>query len=231
AGYRNTLGYFVFDTNNPPTSKDEIAAHVIIFPNTSKAPDGEMEEGDTIDLNVQLTAGQTLAFFIIPNGWGWSGSYNKIASLGSWGTPFYSYSNLNPESTSENRRHNVAFIDTQNEVLVLGFEDIYRPDGDNDFNDLLFTVEVSPFTAIDGVNTDGSTDSKYEPLVQENNPEVTVTSVYPSSDTYATMAFEDRWPLMGDYDFNDVVWRYRVTELLNGQREIKNITFDYTLQA
>lgn len=231
AGYRNTLGYFVFDTNNPPIIKDEIAAHVIIFPNTSKAPDGEMEEGDTIDLNVQLTAGQTLAFFIIPNGWGWSGSYNNIASLGSWGTPFYSYSNLNPESTSENRRHNVAFIDTQNEFLVLGFEDIYRPDGDNDFNDLLFTVEVSPFTAIDGVNTDGSTDSKYEPLVQENNPEVTVTSVYPSSDTYATMAFEDRWPLMGDYDFNDVVWRYRVTELLNGQREIKNITFDYTLQA
>lgn len=231
AGYRNTLGYFVFDTNNPPINKDEIAAHVIIFPNTSKAPDGEMEEGDTIDLNVQLTAGQTLAFFIIPNGWGWSGSYNNIASLGSWGTPFYSYSNLNPESTSENRRHNVAFIDTQNEFLVLGFEDIYRPDGDNDFNDLLFTVEVSPFTAIDGVNTDGSTDSKYEPLVQENNPEVTVTSVYPSSDMYATMAFEDRWPLMGDYDFNDVVWRYRVTELLNGQREIKNITFDYTLQA
>lgn len=81
AGYRNTLGYFVFDTNNPPTNKDEIAAHVIIFPNTSKAPDGEMEEGDTIDLNVQLTAGQTLAFFIIPNGWGWSGSYNNIASL------------------------------------------------------------------------------------------------------------------------------------------------------
>lgn len=31
AGYRNTLGYFVFDTNNPPTNKDEIAAHVIIF--------------------------------------------------------------------------------------------------------------------------------------------------------------------------------------------------------
>ncbi|MEF1342304.1 LruC domain-containing protein, partial [Vibrio rotiferianus] len=78
---------------------------------------------------------------------------------------------------------------------------------------------------------DGTTDSKYEVLVQENDPEVTVTSVYPSSDTYATMAFEDRWPLMGDYDFNDVVWRYRVTELLNGQRELKTITVDYTLQA
>ncbi|WP_039986068.1 LruC domain-containing protein [Vibrio owensii] len=230
AGYRNTLGYFVYDTDNPPSNKDEVNAHVIVFPNASKAPDGEMAEGDTIDLNVQLTTGQTLAFFVIPNGWGAS-TYNNILNLGPWNTPFYSYSNLNPESTALYRRHNVAFIDTQNEFLVLGFEDLLRPYGDNDFNDLLFTVDVSPFSAVDGVNPDGTTDSKYEVLVQENNPEVTVTSVYPSSDTYATMAFEDRWPLMGDYDFNDVVWRYRVTELLNGQRELKTITVDYTLQA
>ena len=231
AGYRNSLGYFVYDTNNPPTTKDEVTAHVIVFPNASKPGEGEMEEGDTIDLSVQLTANQTLAFFVIPNGWGWSGSYNTISSLGGWGTPFYSYPALNPETTNEHRRHNVAFIDVQNEFLVLGFEDIKRPSGDNDFNDLIFTVEVTPFEAIDGVNSDGSTDSKYEPLVLENDNDVVITSVYPGSDTYATMAFEDRWPLMGDYDFNDVVWRYRVTEQLNGQREVTNLTVDYTLQA
>ncbi|KAA8681322.1 LruC domain-containing protein [Vibrio gigantis] len=231
AGYRNSLGYFVFDTNNPPVTKDDINAHVIVFPNTSVASAGEMQEGDTIDLSVELTAGQTLAFFIISNGWGWSGSYNNIDSLSSWGTPFYSYPAINPEATAENRRHNVAFLDTENEFLVIGFEDIYRPSGDNDFNDLIFTVEVTPFEAIDGVNEDGTTDSKYEVLVQENNDDVTVTSVYPSSDTFATLAFEDNWPLKGDYDFNDVVWRYRVTELLNGQRELKTITIDYTLQA
>lgn len=231
AGYRNSLGYFVFDTDNPPTSKDEIDAHVIIFPNTSKPREGEMQEGDSIDLSVQLTEGQTLAFFIIPNGWGWSGSYNNISSLGNWGTPFYSYPSLNPESTSEYRRHNVAFIDTANEFLVLGFEDIRRPQGDNDFNDLIFTVSISPFSAVDGVNTDGSTDSKYETLTQNNDPDITVTSVYPSSDSFATIAFEDRWPLMGDYDFNDVVLQYRVTETLNGVRELKGITIDYTLQA
>ncbi|MEZ9579203.1 MULTISPECIES: LruC domain-containing protein [unclassified Vibrio] len=198
AGYRNSLGYFVFDTNNPPATKDDINAHVIVFPNTSVASVGEMQEGDTIDLSVQLTAGQTLAFFIISNGWGWEGSYNNIPWLGGWGTPFYSYPPINPEATAVNRRHNVAFLDTENEFLVLGFEDIYRPSGDNDFNDLIFTVEVSPFTAIDGVNEDGTTDSKYEVLVQENK---------------------------------DVVWRYRVTEQLNGQRELKNLTIDYTLQA
>ncbi|WP_059017815.1 LruC domain-containing protein [Vibrio coralliirubri] len=231
AGYRNTLGYFVFDTDNPPATKDDINAHVVVFPNTSVADVGEMQEGDTIDLNVQLTAGQTLAFFIISNGWGWEGSYNNIPWLGGWGTPFYSYPALNPEATAENRRHNVAFLDTENEFLVLGFEDIYRPSGDNDFNDLIFTVDVTPFSAVDGVNEDGTTDSKYEVLVQENNEDVTVTSVYPSSNSYATIAFEDNWPLKGDYDFNDVVWRYRVTEQLNGQRELKNLTIDYTLQA
>ncbi|MCW0469495.1 DUF4114 domain-containing protein [Vibrio chagasii] len=42
--------------------------------------------------------------------------------------------------------------------MVLGFEDIYRPTGDNDFNDLIFTVEVTPFIAVDGVNEDGTTD-------------------------------------------------------------------------
>ncbi|CAK3827163.1 LruC domain-containing protein [Vibrio crassostreae] len=231
AGYRNTLGYFVFDTNNPPATKDDINAHVVVFPNTSVADVGEMQEGDSIDLSVQLTAGQTLAFFIISNGWGWEGSYNNIPWLGGWGTPFYSYPALNPEATAENRRHNVAFLDTENEFLVLGFEDIYRPTGDNDFNDLIFTVEVTPFTAVDGVNEDGTTDSKYEVLVQENNEDVTVTTVYPSSNSYATIAFEDNWPLKGDYDFNDVVWRYKVTEQLNGQRELKNLTVDYTLQA
>ncbi|KAB0288009.1 LruC domain-containing protein [Vibrio fortis] len=230
AGYRNALGYFVYDTNNPPASMDDITAHTIIFPNTSKAPDGEMVEGDTIDLGVELTAGQTLAFFVVPNGWGWSGSYNNIASLGNWGTPFYSYSDLNPENTASLRRHNVAFIDTENEFFVLGFEDLKRTGGDHDFNDLLFTVEVTPFTAVDGVNPDGSTDSKYEPLVQQDS-DITITSVYPSGSDYATIAFEDRWPLMGDYDFNDVVWRYQITEQLNGQRELKNISFDYTLQA
>ncbi|WP_164683968.1 LruC domain-containing protein [Vibrio maerlii] len=230
AGYRNVLGYFVYDTNNPPESIQDISEHTIIFPNTSKAPDGGMVEGDTIELSAELSAGQTLAFFIIPNGWGWSGSYNNISSLGPWGTPLYSHSLLNPETTSNLRRHNVAFLDSQNEFLVLGFEDIVRPGGDNDFNDLLFTVEITPFTAIDGVNTDGSTDSKYEPLVQQDS-DITLTSVYPSGDSYATIAFEDRWPLMGDYDFNDVVWRYQITEQLNGQRAVKNITFDYTLQA
>ena len=35
---------------------------------------------------------------------------------------------------------------------------------------------------------------------------------YPRKDTYATIAFEDNWPLTGDYDMNDVVIRYRLSQ-------------------
>lgn len=184
-----------------------------------------------MDLSVQLSPGQSLGFFVIPNGWGWSGSYNNIASLGSWNTHFYSVSDLNPESTPINRKHNVIFLNVVDESLVIGFEDLYRPQGDNDFNDLLFSAKISPFSALEGVEVDGSIDSNYEPLVFNSDPERTITSVYPSANGTATMAFEDRWPLMGDYDFNDVVLQYQVTELLNTQRQVKKITYDYTVQA
>lgn len=34
---------------------------------------------------------------------------------------------------------------------------------------------------------------------------------YPSADSWATLAFEDNWPLVGDYDMNDVVVHYRLS--------------------
>ncbi|MCZ8498598.1 hypothetical protein O9929_13395 [Vibrio lentus] len=45
-------------------------------------------------------------------------------------------------------------------------------------------------------------------LVQENNDEVTVTSVYPSSNSYATIAFEDNWPLKGITTLMMALWRF-----------------------
>jgi LruC domain-containing protein len=231
AGFRNSLGYFVFDTASPPQAIDDIQTHVIVFPNVSKAPDGELQEGDTIDLSVQLTAGQSIGFFVLANGWGSNGSYNTIASLGNRGTPYYSLTSLNPEPTEFDRNHSVLFVDTENEFMVIGFEDLFRPYGDNDFNDALFTVKVTPFTAVDGVNVDGTTNGNLEVLTQSNNPQTTITSYYPSADTWGSLAYEDNWPRKGDYDFNDVVMNYRITETINGLREIIRIKADFRLQA
>ncbi len=226
AGYNNVFGYFLYPTDDVPQTQSEVN-HVVIFPNASKPSSGELIEGDTLDLGIQVEAGYSIGFFVIPNGWGWTGSFNRVNS----GTPFYSLNHLNPEATRPNREHNVAFLDAQNEFLIIGFEDLTRPFGDNDFNDILFTVNVTPFVAIDGVNVDGTFDSSYELLAQVNQPAISTTTIYPSGNTWATIAFEDKWPSMGDYDFNDVVFRQRVTEVQNGQREVKALSVHYQLQA
>ena len=230
AGYRNTLGFFVFDADNPPQSITDISQHTIVFPNCSKPFEGGMLQGDRMELGLDLQPGQALGFFVIPNGWGYKGSLGNIFNLGPWNTPFYSIPTLNPEADEINE-HNVVFYDAQNEFFVIGFDDQHRSQGDNDFNDLLFSVEVTPSYAVKGVNENGSVDSGTYQLLQQTNTSVTNTSYYPSQNGYATLAFEDKWPKMGDYDFNDVVIKYRMSQTFNNQNKMIELVIDYQLVA
>ncbi|WP_305462695.1 LruC domain-containing protein [Photobacterium leiognathi] len=55
---------------------------------------------------------------------------------------------------------------------------------------------------------------------------------YPSQGSYATLAFEDRWPNQDDYDFNDIVIQYRVghvQETITGK--LSRLSIDIALQA
>ncbi len=230
AGYRNSLGYFVYDTNNPPLSKADIPAHTIIFPNASKPSAGNMQQGDTVALGIQITAGQSIGFFVVPNGWGYGGSGSTISSDGPWGTPFYSHHQLNPEPAG-NQRHNVVFIDAPNELLVIGFDDQYITSGDQDYNDVLFSVEITPFYAIDGVNPDGTVDGSYIPLEENTNVEPLTTSYYPTQNGFATLMFEDLWPQIGDYDFNDLVVKYQLKRSLAAQNALKRLEGTFNIQA
>ncbi|SFO80551.1 LruC domain-containing protein [Enterovibrio norvegicus] len=54
---------------------------------------------------------------------------------------------------------------------------------------------------------------------------------YPSESGYATVAFEDNWPKEGDYDMNDAVIRFRITETLNEDDEITRILIKGYLAA
>ena len=126
----------------------------------------------------------------------------------------------------------MVFIDPANELLVIGFDDQLISYGDMDYNDVLFTVKISPFYAIDGVNEDGSAESDYVHFErEEGSTESTITSYYPSQNGYATMMFEDLWPVMGDYDFNDLVVRYRLKRSLNSDSGLKRLEGSYQVQA
>ncbi|MFQ3209319.1 MAG: LruC domain-containing protein, partial [Colwellia sp.] len=52
--------------------------------------------------------------------------------------------------------------------------------------------------------------------VEDHQLDITEPNVsiqyYPSASEWATIAFEDNWPLIGDYDFNDLVMNYRISE-------------------
>ena len=47
----------------------------------------------------------------------------------------------------------------------------------------------------------------------------------------ATVAFEDQWPIKGDYDLNDVVVSYRYKVVTNSQNKVVQLVGDYTLHA
>ena len=52
--------------------------------------------------------------------------------------------------------------------------------------------------------------------VEDHQVDITEANVsisyYPSASEWATIAFEDNWPSIGDYDFNDLVMNYRISE-------------------
>lgn len=54
---------------------------------------------------------------------------------------------------------------------------------------------------------------------------------YPSEKEMATLAFEDLWPWLGDYDLNDVVIKYNYNVITNATNKVTQIKASYTLMA
>jgi LruC domain-containing protein len=48
---------------------------------------------------------------------------------------------------------------------------------------------------------------------------------------YGSLAFEDMWPLRGDYDFNDLVVGYAINQVANGNGQIVQVDMDLEVRA
>ena len=138
AGYFNTLGYNILDSDgktlegalgDDPQIIFENASSVIsslgsapaTVKRTSNAP---LLPGDYADLG-EIQAGSLLDFFLISDG-ARGGKYSFAASA-----------ERNPDGIN----HVVAFALPDSPYLILGFEDMYGG-GDMDFNDVLFAVDI-----------------------------------------------------------------------------------------
>ena len=144
--------------------------------------------------------------------------------------PFYTLPALNPNVGLGNKYH-VLFRDTLsgsddiNDIgfFAYGFEDIRTDMGDKDFNDLVTNVEVTPLAAIAGLED-----------------VINVKSVKDTEQKVGKVAFEDNWPMQGDYDFNDAVIAYDAIKVITTKEiesnnqitqedVLKSLTIDYSI--
>jgi LruC domain-containing protein len=202
-----------------------------------------------------------IGFFVVANGWSTTGRKINGTNVGgvkeaidrNW--IYYSLKGLNPEPATGNlNQHTVLLNDTEltatdnsgkkYQRLVLGFEDYLRTSSsDHDFNDVLLAVHVSPSSSIGNLvdlpklvssTTDPDTDGDgIKDSVDEfpNDVNKAFSRWFPGSSTWGTLAYEDLWPSKGDYDFNDLVVRYRSREVLNASRLVSALEMDLRLDA
>ncbi len=67
--------------------------------------------------------------------------------------------------------------------------------------------------------------------MDDNDPERAFVRHYPAEKGWATLLAEDNWPVLGDFDMNDMVIRYQVEEVVDSQSRVKELTVNYLLEA
>jgi hypothetical protein len=138
AGYKNTLGYYYYDVNNPP-KKEEDLTKIIIFPNASAVGSGgELVPGATMELLGTFNKNTVIGFFLISDGW-------KNGQLTNGNYTLYSDPSLNQGKKTQS----LIFHDQTCNSTVISFEDIrVNGGGDKDFNDVIFQITTTPASAL-----------------------------------------------------------------------------------
>jgi LruC domain-containing protein len=232
ADLTNTIAFYTYPTNNPPKSVSEITEIKFAFPNSSLVgSNGGLVSGDRVNLG-HFTAGTSVAFMLIANGWN-----SSTQSVKTDGAKYYSNKNFNPESDNNLKKHTVLLNFAQEDLFVLGIEDLNRENGgsDHDMNDALLYAESYPKDAISKlgiVNLDTPKDTDGDGVKDQfdeypADPNKAYNNYFPSKNSWGTLAFEDRWPLKGDYDMNDLGINYRYTYVTNATNKVVEMTADY----
>jgi len=235
AGYLNTLGFFVSnDPSGLPDKAPDIEDIRIIFPNASMLySGGSMKTGDTVHLGT-FSEGQEIVWNLLAKGWSGNSNRNDFDEKPS----YFSYRSWNPEGEAYNQ-HAVVLLDKTYEdgsaTFIVGMEDLERPKGDNDFNDLVFMVQVTPEDAVENIE---SFETLEEAKDSDSDGIADVFDVYPDNPHLSsvtgytgTIAFEDNWPMKGDYDFNDFVAGYRYTIRTDARNYIRSLTAEIEVLA
>ncbi len=141
AGWTNTLGFYTYNIDNPPQTVYDIDSLVVIFPNVTQT--SVVQPGNKVLLG-EFPAETGIGYFLIAQGW--VGDTICLASH-----MVFTDTHLNTFTTPEYQQQTILLNYQPENQLLLCFEDIKRPGGDNDFNDAVFYVTAEP-GAIDTTN-------------------------------------------------------------------------------
>lgn len=234
ADWKNSIAYFTYKTGSPPQSVEDIDALHIILPNASLlGSGGALKTGNKVKLGT-FSPGTSIGFALIANGWNGT-DVTTNAHIN------YTVDKLNSESNANLKRHSVSLYDNENDLFLIGMEDLMRDEGsDDDFNDCVFYITSNPAKAISSGNvvsidskptdTDGDGVNDTNDLFP-TDPSRAYINYYPGVNTFGTLAFEDNWPNTGDYDLNDLVINYRYTLINDAQNRTVEMKADYVVQA
>lgn len=225
AGWRNSIGYFIFNTNTPPANPQEIEMISIIFPNLSNTGSGGgLNPGNKVYLG-KIPAGKSVGFVVIQDGWP-----NHENSFNNGKDVYYSIPSLNPDYSTAMKKHIILLRDISRSKFTFSFDDQRISQGsDRDYNDGIMYLTVQPVSAVNNTNmpviittqvdrdNDGVVDTFDE---YPDDATKAFNNYYPGKTTYGSLAFEDLWPGKGDYDFNDLVVTYRFNQITNGLNKV-----------
>lgn len=142
ASQLNTLGYYTYSTSTPPKKPADLKNITYMFPNASLSgwAGGGLIPGDKIKIG-SFDAGISIGFVLIEKGWD-----PLTKKVNSKGYHFFSNEILNPETDPTLKKHTVSLNFTQENKVLIGFEDMIRtePSCDHDFNDIIIYATVNP---------------------------------------------------------------------------------------
>ncbi len=229
AGNKNIFGYYTYEKGNAPKTVADIKNMTIIFPNSSfYNSGGGLYAGDKVCLG-EFSKNTVIAWFVIANGW-----QNTVTN---GINKFFSDKWLNPETDMKLKQHSVLSKDFDSKRYIIGFEDLSRQTSgcDNDFNDIVFYVAVTPETAVfdDDIEDIEPTPDSDGDGVSDNNDEYPndKTMAFNNNTAWYSLVYEDLWPSQGDYDFNDMVLSYQINQISNANNLVVKIMSKFSIRA
>lgn len=125
---------------------------------------------------------------------------------------------------------NLIVMDTE----TGGWQYNYGPDSGTAINFNRTINDLTTFRIIDeetidpDTDGDGITDSNDE---FPNDADKAFEQFTPSKYGWGTIAFEDLWPFLGDYDFNDTAVNYRFVAILNSENKAVELEINYEITS